>query len=386
MQMTQSQVFLVRGTRHESQKRLDGIANALYNRIRPEHGLSQSVLVKVHVGEIKNDGHEITTHMKPEWVRSFVNVAKRDGAVNVNMADSTVNYAGTKRTTPDGHMEVAREHGFTFENTGACFTVADHLGYVSLPSKRFGEIHIPGVFYEAAMGAQDVLILSHFKGHEIFGYGGAIKNWGMGFVGRQTKADIHLLKALVDAEKCEGCGDCVDACTHGFITLDEKAYVDPASCYGCFACLSSCKNGALDGSLNGHPMTEQDAVYIRDSLVIAAKEASALFKGHLLYVTDLTRLTAFCDCDVGARMKLIDGGHPEFLTQEDVGFLASTDPVALDQACLDLAKPLIGEQKWHQALSVFGFYRPIDLGHITQKAEELGMGSTSYKLVTLKVN
>lgn len=273
--------------------------------------------------------------------------------------------------------------------------VADTDGCVLINSARSGLIRIPRLFCRIGDRGGSALVLSHFKGHEIYAFGGTLKNLGMGFVGRQTKADIHHFKAGVDSEKCRGCRKCVKACTHRAIEFDEDekvAFVNPDICLGCFMCLGSCQHGALSMTMGeleeikGPRAKEIIGKHITDALILSAKQATNIFQpGHLLYVTDLTRITAYCDCDVGARATLVKRHLPRYLLRQDIGYLASTNPVALDQACVDLVIAQIGEDTWHKRHSAFPFYFPVALHCQTEMAEELGMGTRKYNLIELSI-
>ncbi len=293
--------------------------------------------------------------------------------------DSTVNYANTYRGTPEGHKELARMHGFSEGAVGVPFVVADEDGCKTIRDKMLGDMQIPNLFHKVAQGDGYMLALTYFTGHCQFGFAGVLKNLGMGFVGRETKARTHKTYiATVDDEKCVGCGVCVDICNHGYITLSEddgkKARVDPG-CLACAICVGACEYDAL--SLGPREAKEPEKVGEKtyDLMIMVANGVSKIFKpGHLLHIVDLTNVTIYCDCDVRA-MK-----HHDILAK-DIGYLASTDPVALDRACMDLILKECSEDQWHEKLlSVFPYYRAIPLSRQIDTAARLGMGNKQYKL------
>lgn len=397
-----SEVFFVPGVRSEPVAKLDAIAEALYNSINPKHEIADTAMLKVHVGEIGNDGTEIHTHMRPDWVKPFANLVRRDGATRIFAADSIPTYVFGKRSTLAGHQGVAKRHGFTPANIGVEFIVAAESGRIEIPNTHGGGLHriyMPKLFHDVAVNAGYAIVLSHFKGHEIYTFGGALKNLGMGFVGKETKAAIHHFKAIVDYEKCQGCLTCIDFCTHNAITKiahpreaeTSAAQVNQDSCYGCMGCLRACDYGAIGlnfgalGNIDTPEGKDKIGRYVTDSLIVAAKGVTNVFQpGHMLFVTDLTEITVFCDCDSPVLHDLKQSeGH--LLLANDIGYLASTDPVALDQACIDLVQRETPEKKWHELCQVRPSYFPVALKQQIAKAVELKIGTDKYELITLKV-
>lgn len=395
--MSKSKVFLVRGARGESPERLDVIAKALYDRVNPEHQMVDSVVLKVHVGEIGNDGTDLKSHMRPEWVRAFVNPVRSDGASQIFAADSTPTYVFGERSTVAGHKKVAELHGFTSERMGIQFSVADESGTQVIPNQRLNGIHIPELFHNVGKSGGYAVVLSHFTGHELYAFGGALKNLGMGFVGKDTKAAIHHFKAVVDQDKCLGdvCGKCIEVCAHDAISYVSKpgeegkqvAYATQADCYGCMGCLRDCESGAMGldfgklGDISTPKGKKEVGEYVTDSLIIAANEVTKVFEpGHMLFVTDLTEITGFCDCD-----SPVLHDHGPISLAKDIGYLASTDPVALDKACIELVQQHTTPDEWHELCGVKPFYFPIALTQQIDKAVELKMGNKQYDLIQVSL-
>jgi len=334
--------------------------------------------------------------MRPDFVRPFVKLAKKDGVTEIVLTDSDPNYSFGRRSTSAGHRGVAWRHGFTKRNIGAKFVVANEFGHMVLKNDRLGQVEIPKVYYDTANRKGYGIILTHFTGHQVYAFGGALKNLGMGLVGANTKGRIHHFKASIDADLCKSCYDCIDACTHDAIAAVSKkkgapAQVNEADCRGCFSCLNSCNYGALSmkmgsaGNITTVKGRKQAGEYVTDSLIIAAQEATNVFEeGHLLYITDLTKMTVYCDCDSVMKGKLTRGHIAQYLGN-DVGYLASTDPVALDNACINLIKRSISTDRWHELCGTQGFYFPNALTHQINAAVELGMGNKGYRLVQLDI-
>jgi len=400
--MGKPKVFFVRGTRNESVERLKQIAQVFYGLIQaPENMFESSAVIKTHVGEIDLDGTDLKTHTRPELVDAFGEVLRKHNAIDVVAADSLPTYTFGHRKTVDGHIRVATAHGFINDRIKTPFVVADAKGVKTLDNDRLGKVHIPQLFYDYAKAAGYVLMLTHFTGHELLVYGGALKNMGMGLVGKETKARIHGFKATVDLEKCIGCGECAPACSYEAISYvdgpeHKLATVDIDKCLGCMGCLPSCGEHAL--GLDFKRLGDDDsaagrAIYATDSLIEGSYEAGKIWEPrHMFFGTDLTGITVFCDCDTQVLHKLQEGGGQQFLCK-DIGYLASTDPVALDQACIDLVQQqmmLEGAEnpveRWHKLCHVMPNYFRRALTRQVERAVELGMGQKEYELVTVQLH
>lgn len=312
--MVKPKVFFIKGTRNDSPERLKQIAKVFYGSIEaPEDFLGAQAVIKTHVGEIDLDGTDLKTHTRPELVDAFGWLLRKHKATKVVAADSTPTYTFGHRKTVEGHIRVATEHGFINDKIETPFVVADAKGVKTLDNDRLGKVHIPQLFYDYAKAAGYVLMLTHFTGHELLACGGALKNMGMGLVDKETKARIHGFKATVDKEKCTGCEECAPTCSYGAISYvgelnDRKASVDIEACLGCMSCLPYCNDGALGldfKRLGDDHTAEGRAKYATDSLIEGSYEAGKIWEpNHMLFVTDLTAITAFCDCDTQVLGKL----------------------------------------------------------------------------------
>ena len=233
------------------------------------------------------------------------------------------------------------------------------------------------------MADADIIItLTHFKGHEMAGFGGAIKNIGMGGGSRAGKMEMHCNgKMVVKQEKCVGCGKCVSICAHGAPSItDRKSTIDINKCLGCGRCLGLCPTDAI---------IPQEWSSCEKMNIRMAEYAAALVAGrpqfHLSLIVDVS---PNCDC------------HPEndVPILPDIGMLASADMVAIDQACADLccaADPLPGSQlaknlekdpegcKGHDHFhnSTPNSEWKSCLAH----AEKIGAGTREYELIKLKL-
>lgn len=271
--------------------------------------------VKVHFGERGCD-----THISPTAVRAVVDCIRACGG-RAFVTDTNTLYSGSRRNAVD-HLATAVEHGFDYAVLGAPVIIADGLDStnvleVPIAGKHFQRVKIAGDIVRA----DSLLVLSHFKGHEMAGFGGAVKNLAMGCAPRAGKQEQHCVRFVVDGKQCIGCQECVTVCPVGAAAMvGKKAVIDKEACIGCGECLTVCPKKAM--SIDWHtelvPFMERMAEY--------ALGAVTGKKGRVGYVNFLVNVTPDCDCVPWSDAPIVP----------DIGFLAATDPVALDKACLDL--------------------------------------------------
>lgn len=314
------------------------------------------VAVKVHFGEEGN-----TNFVRPEQVRVVCDAILRKGA-KAFLSDANTLYRGRRMNSKD-HLELAREHGFTEESTGVDIIIPDDTrkeASVDIPinQKFIGTAKIARVFAEA----DAIVAVSHFKGHMLSGFGGAIKNIAMGCATREGKLAQHCdICPAADRDKCAGCGECVKICPANAIRIEnEKAMIRKSLCVGCASCIGVCPTSAMFIDLEaGGTMQEKMAEYAL--AVLRGKSGKAGF------VSFATKISKECDC----------WGLENPQIAPDVGILASFDPVALDKACFDLVCKACGND-------VFKSTHPGEDGLIQLRyAQELGLGALDYQLIEL---
>ena len=306
--------------------------------------LGKNVAIKVHFGEERCD-----TYVNPEIVKKIyekvVSLGKKASLVECN-----VMYKG-KRTNASSHIEVAKKHGFDFCNIdildgekGEEFIEVDLGNFKAKLGKGLGK-------YDS------MIVISHFKGHMMAGYGGALKNVGMGLGSRAGKLHMHSnIKPSINTAKCIGCGICYNNCDSKAISIfDKKAKINPEKCTGCAMCIAVCPEKAVripwEGSTNSE-LQEKIAGYCEGVAKIIPK---------MIFINVLQKITPNCDC-VNAKQEII---------MDDIGILASNDIVAIDKASLDLA----GEK--------FNRINNIDKEKFIEYGEKSGLGKKEYKLVKL---
>ncbi|MDM7998420.1 MAG: DUF362 domain-containing protein [Dehalococcoidia bacterium] len=323
-----------------------------------------SVAVKVHMGELGN-----VTYIRPAFVRKVVDLVNKRGG-RPFVTDTVTLYPGA-RDTAKKYLATAAYNGFVKESVGAPVVIADGGGdegrAVAVSNAVSGcslrEIEVARGIWEADY----LLVLSHVKGHMISGFGGAVKNLGMGCVTRRSKRDQHRANpALLDDPRCDGCGSCVQACPARALSMrDGRPQRDPEKCDHCGTCLFTCSRNALFWERENK---ERFQVY----LAHAAAAVSSRFGEKIGFINFVQDVTPHCDCAAPA-------GRPLF---PDIGILASTDPVAIDKASLDLVDKahLMAADKRLSGPDKLGRYHDVDSLVQLRTAQELGMGRLEYTL------
>jgi uncharacterized Fe-S center protein len=325
------------------------------------------VAVKLHFGELGN-----TAFIRPLFIRKIVESIKGIGGFPF-LTDANTLYAGTRSDSPR-HLTTAIQNGFAYSVIEAPLIIADGLRgksetAVTVNQKRFKRVYIGTDIVEA-----DALIsVAHFKGHELSGFGGTIKNLGMGCASRKGKLAQHsTVGPMVIEKKCIGCGDCISHCSQNALALvDEKAVLDSKKCIGCGECILVCPNEAIQIQWDqAIPVFLENMVEYTMG-VLKGKEDKTLFLNFI------TNVSPACDCY----------GYNDAPIVRDIGIVASKDPVAIDQASVDLVNSeqalpdsclktnmASGEDKFR------GVYPKVDWTIQLDYAEKIGLGSRGYEL------
>jgi uncharacterized Fe-S center protein len=325
--------------------------------------------IKIHFGEKGND-----SYVNPVLVRPIAEKIRSLGAKPF-LTDTNTLYGGSRANAVD-HLQTAAEHGFSQAVVGAPAIIADGLQgdnfqEVSIDRKHFRFVKIAA---EIA-SANSMIVVSHFKAHLPAGFGGAIKNLGMGCAPALGKAEQHSAKPIFNAELCSGCRSCMDGCPQRAITVGKKiTAVDYNLCTGCGKCLRVCPTHALDFDwiVEVPPFMERMTEYAFGA--IKGKENRVGFFNFLL------NITPDCDC--------VPWSDASFVP--DIGILASKDPVAIDQASYDLVNRQMGLantllQKNHApGKDKFLGVWESTLGNIQlDYGEKIGLGNKEYRLIEI---
>ncbi|MDD4801833.1 MAG: DUF362 domain-containing protein [Syntrophomonas sp.] len=334
------------------------------------------VAIKIHFGETGN-----MAYIRPQYVRRVVDMVKKAGG-RPFLTDANTLYVGTRANSVD-HLETAILNGFDYAVAGAPLIIADGLtgkDFVKVPvqAKHFKEVNIGSAAYHA----DAMVVMSHFKCHELTGFGGAIKNLGMGLGSRSGKQQMHsdVLPRIKD-DKCTGCKKCSQWCPANAIEMVEwtgnkigmKATIAEKKCWGCGECAVTCLFNAISINWRTTPEAVQEKMA---EYALGAVQGKA---GKVIYISFVTDISPECDCY----------GYNDLPIVQDLGIMASLDPVALDKACADMVNGFpampgsviehlkAGEDKFEAVHP--GIYWQAQLEH----AERIGLGSMEYELIEL---
>lgn len=326
------------------------------------------VAIKIHFGEPGN-----LAFIRPNYAALVASMV-RDAGGKPFLTDTNSLYTGRRSNAVD-HLSAAAHNGFNALTVGCDVIIADGLKGTDYQEIEVGLKHTKAARIASAVATADVIIsMNHFKGHELTGIGGAVKNLGMGCGSRGGKLFMHSAsKPKIDVEKCVACGVCVESCSQAAIFFNpaKRAEIDYDKCIGCGQCIAMCQYGAAEAVFNESAASASEKI---------AEYALAAVKGkpslHLSFITDVS---PFCDC----------WGHNDAALVADIGFAASRDPVALDMACADLVNSapvsessMLGGREIAEGSDKFGaVHKNTDWKAGLAYAESIGLGTTSYKLV-----
>ena len=324
--------------------------------------------IKIHFGEPGN-----LSYLRPNYAKVIVDLIKEQGG-RVYLTDCNTLYVGRRKNALD-HLEAAYENGYNPFTTGCHGIIADGLkGTDETLVPIDGDYVKEAKIGRAVMDADIFISMNHFKGHESTGFGGALKNIGMGCGSRAGKMEMHSAgKPTVSNRRCVGCGACVKVCAHSAITItDKKASIDHSKCVGCGRCIGICPMDAVKAAND----ESNDILNCK-----IAEYAAAVLKDrpnfHISLVVDVS---PYCDCHSENDVPIIP----------NVGMFASFDPVALDMACADAAnvQPVIAgsilDEKPHVHHDHFTDTHPeTNWKSALDHAVKLGIGSKEYELIEI---
>ncbi len=326
--------------------------------------------VKIHFGEPGN-----MAYLRHNYANRMVSVLRSLDA-RVFLTDANTLYSGRRSNAVD-HLVSAFENGFNPICVDAPVIIADGLKGTE---QREIPVHSPickSAKVGSAIADADVIVtMTHFKGHEQAGFGGVLKNIGMGAASRAGKLDLHSSsKPVIKQKYCTGCRQCVRDCNYGAVTLDgnKRAVIDYDTCVGCGQCVAVCRFNAAQ------PVWDNASELMNRKI---AEYTKAILDGkphfHLSFIIDVS---PECDC----------WGHNDIPIGPNIGMAASWDPVALDQACADLVmqapavRGSVANPEGHDHLEhtdKFTHIHPNTDWRIgLQHAEAIGLGTTAYELI-----
>ena len=334
------------------------------------------VAIKIHFGDLGN-----ISYLRPNYARAVVDVVKELGGKPF-LTDCNTLYPGSRKNALE-HLECAWQNGFTPLTVNCPILIGDGL-------KGTDDIEVPvngGEYLKTAkigraiMDADVFISLTHFKGHETTGFGGTIKNIGMGCGSRAGKKDQHNNgQPQVNEEKCRGCKRCQRECANDGLVFDvmkRKMHVDKAHCVGCGRCLGACNFDAISVSTSSA---------ISELNCRMAEYTKAVVDGrpnfHISLIVDVS---PNCDCHCENDAPILP----------NIGMFASFDPLALDQACVDAcqaAQPIRASQLGDRMAMPNFIDRHDHFKNSTpesewrtclEHAEKIGLGSRQYELIKI---
>lgn len=269
----------------------------LFSGVFPD---GSNLVVKLHFGEPGNQ-----TALLPADIKPITDVLMGRG-IQVTLLDTPVAYE-SPRDTVAGYKKVAKDRGY--DDLGAAIVISDQ--YHTYPTKNF-----TAEVAKELVEAENVLVISHVKGHSCAGFGGAIKNFGMGGLSKKTKGVIHDGSKPSVEPGCQSCGICASLCPAEAIAVGEKAKVDLSKCWGCSICQVNCPH---------HAMKPKVATF-DDLLAQGASSVINHLPKNTFYINIIKNITKSCDCE----------SDPGEIISKDVGILFSGNPVAIDAASIAL--------------------------------------------------
>jgi len=371
-----SQVFFADLRVSSGKNLLDKIATLLDRTdLREKIRERDLVAIKLHFGEKGN-----TSFIRPFFVRKVVEQVKRYKGKPF-ITDTNTLYTGA-RSEAVSHLAIAYQHGFAFSVVDAPVLIADGLRgnsatKVGIDKPLFKAVSIA---HEIVM-ADALICVTHFKGHELCGFAGVLKNLGMGCASREGKLSQHSdISPRVKEKSCSSCRRCLQRCPVEAITMitpeaEKKravASIDPKKCIGCGECVLTCPTGAIQVQWN------TAASLFQKKMAEHAFGAICKKKERVICLNFLTQITPSCDCNPFSEIPIVN----------DIGILGSEDPVAIDQASVDLVNREQGnktsklQRNWNSGEDKFrALYPEVDWSIQLAYGEEIGLGTRSYELV-----
>jgi uncharacterized Fe-S center protein len=335
------------------------------------------VAVKLHFGERGND-----SYVSPVMIRYIVDKIKEYGSKPF-VTDTNTLYYGSRHNSVD-HLKTAILNGFDYSVVGAPVIIADGIQgknekRVRINQKHFNEVKIAGDILDS----QGMMVVSHFKGHGLSGFGGAIKNLAMGCATVSGKLDQHECAKPIIGKNCTGCGLCLESCpvdamsaelSNGHDKKKLNVTIEYDSCIACMNCLDTCENEAIVLDW------EKEIPLFMDKMVEYAYGAVQGKEEKIGYINFLMNITPDCDCVPWSDAPMVP----------DIGILASKDPVAIDAASYYLVnnekgiKNSLLEKNFKHGEDKFrGVWSEVDGTRQIEYAEKIGLGSPDYKLIII---
>lgn len=316
------------------------LSRCLDAELRKIFSSGDRVVIKLHMGERGNP-----YYLKPNRVQPIIDTLRLIGAKPV-LFDTPTLYHG-ERATPEKYLRTAAEHGYKEAIIGCPVIISDDA--IKVKTKHL-DVGVSKVIAEC----DGLVVASHVKGHSCCGFGGAIKNLGMGAVDKKTKEKIHTYsRPLLNSERCISCGQCESVCPDGAIKLENGLPVfNYSNCWGCDQCVVKCEGQAL-----APKYVSFDEALSESASAVLSLVRKKFFVNYLINISEL------CDCL----------SNPGKILVDDIGVVLGADIVSVDKASNDLIIEKIGYDIFEKVHSKSSSV------HINAGAK-LGMGGMDYEL------
>lgn len=325
--------------------------------------------IKIHFGEPGN-----LAYIRPNYAAVIVKMIKELGGMPF-LTDANTLYSG-RRSNAVNHLEAASENGYNRLQTGCDVIIADGLKGTDFREIEINQKHCKTAKIGTAIADADIIIsLNHFKGHEMTGFGGAIKNIGMGSGSRGGKLEMHSAsKPGIDKENCTTCGQCIKNCSQKAIKFDinRKADINFDICIGCGQCVAVCQYNATVIEWNEAADTANEKIAEYTYAVLKGKKA--------FHINFIMNVSPDCDCWNANDMPIVP----------DIGIAASFDPIALDKACADMVNEaqaikgsVLEDKHYHEGDKFLHIHSNTDWKAGLKHGEEIGLGTMDYELITI---
>ncbi len=327
--------------------------------------------VKIHFGEPGN-----LSYIRPNFASTIVKYLKSKGAKPF-LTDSNTLYSGRRSNAVD-HLRSAWENGFNPLAVDCPVIIADGLRGTDCMEVPVNLEHCKTAKIGKAITDADIIIsMTHFKGHELSGFGGTLKNLGMGCASVAGKMELHSTSApRIEAGNCTGCKVCVKNCAQEAVTVgaDKIAAIDYEKCIGCGQCVAVCQYDAAQAVWES--ASELTSRKIAEYTLAITKDKPCF------HVSFIMNVSPDCDC----------WGFNDYPLVPDIGIAASFDPISLDQACMDMVMkaPVLADSRIYKK-DAHDHYRGMDKFALThpnvhceaglEYGEKIGLGTREYELV-----
>lgn len=355
-----SKVYFIRASIDDGENLISDKARRLFKAARFADCFKENdfTAVKIHVGEQKN-----TTYIKPGCIKGLL-AELLELKTKPFLTDTSALYTGKRHNAID-HTITASEHGFDVSRLGVPFISADGLfGTSEVAVKIDGKLNKQVFIASDIVMAQSLLSIAHFTGHEATCAAATLKTLGMGCASRKGKMRQHSSIKPYISDNCTGCEQCIELCpVHAISMQESKAHIDPEECIGCGECVAVCRFDAAQYNWGAENEALHRNIAEHALGALKGKEQRAAFFNYLISVTK------DCDCvNMADMVNMVD----------DIGIVASLDPVAVDKAAIDLV-----ESKSSRKMPVLAGNNKLNPLFQIDHAEQIGLGSSHYEIIEI---